>query len=302
MELQVCRFRSERAFSEAIILVVICFAATAPFARQVDPALGVFPSIMIPGAFLSQLVLTFLFWKRWRSRIVLDDRGVEWRRSKTRAVRRLDWDEIDEFFLIGGIGFELRGRGRRISFTELYEDIYHARELCLPRLSGMRDLLRRRALDEGALVFRMPGGRWKAHVAYLAAVLILTGITGSGLAILLDRSFPGLPFFALVFGGSWLWGLRRKASGLGTRVTLRREGLLVRRLDGRNRIAWEDLERTQWNANGGLDLVLRSRKVVSLPGALGNIGLLEEFIHEGTASIELDARGGTESRTMLQRP
>lgn len=301
MELQVCRFRSDRAVAEGIFSVVICFVATVPAAGYLHPGLDRFPQILLPGAVLAALALTVLTWGRWRSRIVLDERGVERRRGR-RVVTRLDWEEIDEFFLMGGIGFELRGAGRRIAFTELYGDIYHARDLCLPRLSGMRDLLRRRALEEGSIVFRMPSGRWKAHVAYLGAVLILTGITWYCLATILNRTIRGFPFIILFFGGSWLWGLRKRASGLGTRVTLRREGLLVRRLDGKDRISWDGLERTQWNANGGLDLVLRSKRVISLPSSLGNLGLLEEFIHEGSESVESEARGGPGSRTMIQSP
>jgi hypothetical protein len=302
MELQVCRFRGDRALTEGIFTIVFCFVTTCPVARFLHFRLADWPEFLIPGAVLTTVALTLLIWRRWRSRIVLDDRGVEWRRSRRGVVTRLEWSEVDEFFLMGGIGFELRGAGRRISFTELYEDIYNARDLSLPRLSGMRDLLRTRALQDGRIVFRMPGGRWKAHVAYLGAVLILTGITWYCLATLLDRTIRGFPFIILVFGGSWLWGLRRRASGMGTRVTLQREGLTVRRLDGKDRIAWEDLERTQCNANGGLDLVLRSKRVIALPSALANIGLLEEFIHEGSAAVELEARGGAGNRTMIQSP
>lgn len=304
MELHVCPFRTDRALGEASLVALASFLLATPLAQAIDPRLFDFPAVLIPGSVLTVLLLSAFTWLRWRSRIVLDERGVEWRRSRSRVVTRLDWTEIDEFFLMSGISFELRGAGRRIVFTELYQDIYHARDLCLPRLSGMRDLLRARALQDGALSFRMPGGRWKAHVAYLAAVLILTGVTWYLLAMFVDRRMRGFPFFIIIlcFGGSWLWGLRKKASGMGTRVTLRREGLLVRRLDRKDRISWEDLERTQWNSDGGLDLILRSRRVISLPYALANIGLLEEFIHEGSASVESEARGGADSRTMMQSP
>lgn len=302
MELLQCRFRSDRMLAEAIFAIVACFVLTSPFAGALDPRLDRFPEFLIPGALAASVVLSLLTGRRWRSRILLDERGVEWRRSRRRVVARLDWSEVDEFFLMGGIGFELRGAGRRIAFTELYADIYHARDLCLPRLSGMRDLLRSRALRDGAIVFRMAGGRWKAHAAYLGAVLILTGITWYCVATLFNRTFRGFPFVILFFGGSWLWGLRKRASGMGTRVTLRPEGLLVRRLDGTDRVSWEDLERTQWNSNGGLDLVLRSRRVISVPSALANIGLLEEFIQEGAGAVESEARGEAGNRTMMQSP
>lgn len=296
-----CLFRKERAAGEAAIATVLCLLAVAPFGPPVD-RLGDLTSILIPGAALSLLVQACLVWGRWRSRIVLDDRGVERRRSRRSGGTRLEWDEVDEFFLFGDAGFELRGGGRRISFGKAYGSLYPAREFALPRLSGMRERLRSRAAGDGSLGFRMPGGRWKAHLAYLAAVLVLTGITGYCAATLLDRKIKGLPFIVLFFGGSWLWGLRKRASGLGTRVTLRPEGLVVRRLDGKDRVSWGDLERVQWNARGGLDLVLRSRRVISLPSALANIGLLEEFIQEGSRLSDSEARGPAGDRTMMQSP
>jgi len=302
MQLLQCRFRRDQAVIEALFFVIASFMATAPFAVGFDERLEGFPENFIPGLVLGAVLLGMLTWFRWRSRIVLDDQGVEWRRSGRSAGMRLNWDEVDEFFLTGGATFELSGRGGRIRFTGYYEDVSRARDLCLPRLSGMRDLLRSRAFRDGSLVFRMPGGRWKAHAAYLAAVLILSGVTWYCLATLLGRRFNGLPFVFLFFGGSWLWGLRRRASGMGTRVTLHRQGLLVRRLDGKDRVTWDALERTQWNTNGGLDLVLRSRKVISLPPALGNIGLLEEFIQEGRTSVDFEARGQAGGRTIMQSP
>jgi len=69
-----------------------------------------------------------------------------------------------------------------------------------------------------------------------------------------------------------------------------------------DRVAWDALERTQWNSNGGLDLVLRSKRVISLPPELGNIGLLEEFIQEGRTSIDFEARGQAGGRTIMQSP
>lgn len=302
MELLQCRFRRDQAVLEAFFFAIASFMATIPAADLIDPRLRGFPEVLLPGSVLAAIFLSALAWARWRSRIVLDERGVECRRSRRRVVTRLDWEEVDEFFLTGGATFELRGAGRRIRFTGSREEISHARDLCLPRLSGMRDLLRSRAFRDGAIVFRMPGGRWKAHAAYLAAVLILTGVTWYCLTTLLGRRFNGFPFVLLFFGGSWLWSLRRRASGMGTQVTLQRQGLVVRRLDGKDRVAWEDLERTQWNSQGGLDLVLRSRRVISLPPALGNIGLLEEFIHEGRARVEFEAREEAGGRTMMQSP
>jgi hypothetical protein len=302
MQLLECRFRKDQAVIEALFFAIASLMATAPFADLVDDRLHGFPENFLPGTVLGVLFLSALTWARWRSRIVLDDQGVEWRRSRRSAGSRLSWEEIDEFFLTGGATFELRGAGGRIRFTGYYEDVSQARDLCLPRLSGMRDLLRSRAFRDGSLVFRMPGGRWRAHAAYLAAVLILSGVTWYCLATLLGRRFNGLPFVLLFFGGSWLWGLRRRASGMGTRVTLHRQGLLVRRLDGKDRVSWDALDRTQWNSNGGLDLVLRSRRVISLPPALGNIGLLEEFIQEGRASVDFEARGQAGGRTIMQSP
>jgi len=83
---------------------------------------------------------------------------------------------------------------------------------------------------------------------------------------------------------------------------VRREGLEVRRLDGKDKIPWDALERTEWNEHNGINLVLRSRRVISLPPSLANIGLLEEFLHEGRRVAESDARDGAEGRTMMQSP
>jgi hypothetical protein len=83
---------------------------------------------------------------------------------------------------------------------------------------------------------------------------------------------------------------------------LHREGILVRRLDGRDKIPWEDLDRAEWNDQNGINLVLRSRRVIVLPSSLGNIGLLEEFLHEGRRVIESESRGGAEERTITQSP
>ena len=302
MQLLECRFRRDQAVLEALFFTIASVMATAPFADLIDGRFRGFPESFIPGVALSAVLLSALFWARWRSRIVLDAGGVERRRSAGSGGLRLNWEDVDEFFLTGGATFELRGAGGRIRFTGYYEDVSQARDLCLPRLSGMRDLLRSRAFRDGSLVFRMPGGRWRAHAAYLAAVLILSGVTWYCLATLLGRAFNGLPFVLLFFGGGWLWGLRRRASGLGTRVTLHCRGLLIRRLDRKDRVAWDALDRTQWNSNGGLDLVLRSRRVISLPPALGNIGLLEEFIQEGRASVDFEARGQAGGRTIMQSP
>jgi hypothetical protein len=85
-------------------------------------------------------------------------------------------------------------------------------------------------------------------------------------------------------------------------VILQREGFVIRRLDGRDKIPWEELDRTEWNEHGGLNLVLRSRRVIALPPTLGNLGLLEEFLHEGRRAVDSEARGEAEGRTMMQSP
>ena len=45
--------------------------------------------------------------------------------------------------------------------------------------------------------------------------------------------------------------------------------------------AWSDLASSEWDARGGLELVLHSGRRISLPPGLGNISLLEEFVEEG---------------------
>lgn len=293
-----CRFRFSRAMGEAA-LAFMAFFLSLLFANEVPDArlyLGCAAGGLV-------VLLTVLFRWRWRSRFLVHEGGVEYRRSENALVTRLEWGEIDELFLLNDTEFEVRGAGRPIRFAGPYEDLYSARQACLPRLERIRESLQARALRDGTVTFGMPGGRWKAHLAYLGAVLILSGITFFCLATLLSKRIRnGLPFIVLFFGGSWLWGLRKRASGLGTRVILRREGFIVRRLDGKDKVPWGDLERTEWNDRNGLNLVLRSRRVIALPRTLANLGLLEEFLHEGRRAVDSEARGEAEGRTMMQSP
>ena len=53
---------------------------------------------------------------------------------------------------------------------------------------------------------------------------------------------------------------------------------------------------------GGLDLTLHSRKVMSLPYALGNIAMLEEFLRAGPTSVDSEAHEHALDRTMMQSP
>ncbi|MBI3855148.1 MAG: hypothetical protein HY293_05605 [Planctomycetes bacterium] len=286
METVECRFRLGRALGEASLAVILSLIAVALFAADLYPRLAKPPALFLPGAALGAVLLIVLTWRRWRTRYRVDGQGVEFRRSAGRVVMRLEWSEIDEVFLLGDTEFELRGGGRMIRFAGPYDDLYPAREASMPQLEGIREKLQARALRDGTLTFRMPGGRWKAHLAYLAAVLVLTGMTWFCLATLLERRIRGFSFVILFFAGSWLWGLRKRASGLGTRVTLRREGIEVRRLDGRDRIPWEDLERTEWNGRGGLDLSVGPGRLLSLPASLANLHLLEEFLQEGRRAVD----------------
>lgn len=295
----VCRFRAARIAGEAALALASCTFAGLGWVWNVRPELTDSPACLIPPAGLLAAVLGLLVWRRWRSRYVIDDRGVEWRRSASRVVTRLGWTEVEEIFLLGWSEFELRGAGRSIRFDGAYDEIPGARELCLPRIAGIRDHLRARALREGRLVFRMPG-MVRAHLAYLGAVLVLTTITALSVWPVLMRGTLGFPVVLVVVGGSWLWGLRRRASGLGTRVTLQREGILVRRLDRSDRVPWPELDRVEWNDRGGLDLVLRRLKVIPLPAALGNLALLEEFLRQWPAADDSGSLGGASDRTMLQ--
>ena len=297
MQPLVCRFRLGRALGESALTLLMVFVGLLWSDSLASPK-GTAASI-IGGA----VVLLFLLGWRWRSRFVVTEEGVDFRRSPGLVVRRLAWDEIEELFLLDESHFEVRGAGGHLRFAGPYEDLDAARDVCLPRLRSIREHLQAKALREGTVTFRMPRGRWMAHLAYFAAIVVLSGITSYCLATLLDRKLrTGLPFILLFFGGSWLWGLRKRASGLGTRVVLHREGILVRRLDGRDKIPWEDLDRAEWNDQNGINLVLRSRRVIVLPSSLGNIGLLEEFLHEGRRAIESESRGGAEERTITQSP
>jgi hypothetical protein len=148
----------------------------------------------------------------------------------------------------------------------------------------------------------MAAGTWKAHLAYLMVLLVLTALTGWCVASLFTRGFFGFSMAAILFGSSWLWNLRKRASRMGTRVTLDREGFIVRRLDREDRVAWRHYQGSEWNEAGGLDLVLRSSRVLALPASLGNLALLEEFLQAGPPPSDSVTPGESEGRTMMQSP
>jgi hypothetical protein len=65
---------------------------------------------------------------------------------------------------------------------------------------------------------------------------------------------------------------------------LYKDGLLVRRLDGSDKVAWSDIVRTEWTDRAELR-ILRSRGApILLPSTLGNIGILEEMVESGRQS------------------
>jgi len=275
MEPQVFRFRGGRVFLEGTGVVLAGLIAPLVVREVALPGLPGLAGPLLVAGLLLYLILT-----RWRSRIRLDLEGIE-RRSGGRLVTRLAWEEVDELFLLGRDGFEVRGAGKSVRLSGVYRIPWNARDLCSERLAGLRDRLRDRALRDGELAFRMPAARLRAHASYLVAVLFLTGITGLLLAPLFRRGRLGFPVFVVFFGGSWLWGLRRRASRLGTVVTLYPDGLVVRRLDGRDKVAWSDLASTAWDGRGGLVLTLQSGRKIPLPPSLGNLTVLEEFMEEG---------------------
>jgi hypothetical protein len=298
MEPLVCRVHPGRIVLEVLLLFPLSMGLGAWAYRTLEPGDPNPERALLVCAAASVLLFLLLCWGRWRRRFVIDAGGVELRRSKSRVLRRLEWGEVDEIFLLGWAAFEIRGAGKSIRLKGPYRFLDRARDRCAPRLAGIRNHLRTRALQDGKVVFRMPDETWKAHLAYLGAILILTILTGLALAPLFKGRFFGLPVIFVFFGGSWLWGLRKRASGLGTRVTLQREGFVVKRLDGKERIAWADFDHSEWNEKGGLDLVLKSRRMLSLPPQLGNIAMLEEFLREGPPPADSPSPEGAENRTI----
>jgi len=280
MEPQEFRFRGGRIALEAWLAGVawLVLAFSAPELLPRDAESRMLRTVLVASLPLPLVLLAVL---RWGSRIRIDRDGIERRRSRKKVLMRIEWDEVEELFLLGRDGFEVRGAGKAIRIAAYHANAWRARELSSEQLGGLRDRLRNRALRDAELVFRMPGSPWKAHLSYLLAILILTGLTGLILAPFLLKRRMGFPFFIILFGGSWLWNLRRRASRLGTRVSLYKDGLLVRRLDGRDRIAWSEIAATEWDAQGGLILVLGSGRRIPLPPSLSNIALLEEFVEEG---------------------
>src|SRR6185436_7376156 len=136
-----CRFRLGRALGEATIAFLAFFIALLFVENFPDPR-GYLTSV--GGGFL--LLFGGLLWGRWRSRFVVHEQGVEFRRSRNAVVTRLDWSEIDELFLLDDTHFEVCGAGRQIRFSGPYDDLYSARQACLPRLERIRESLQARAL------------------------------------------------------------------------------------------------------------------------------------------------------------
>ena len=274
------RFPPGRIVSE-LLLVGVAFFILALVAHEAlrFTAYAGLHSPAAWGAFALTAGALLVF--RWRSRIRIDRDAIELRRSRRAVDVRLEWEEIDEVFLLGPERFEVRGAGKAVVFRGAFPDAARARQRVSARLGGLRDRLRDRALMDGALEFRMPIGRWQAHASYLLAILVLTALTSMVLAPFLAHRRIGFPVFIVLIGGSWIWSLRRRASRLGTRVTLYKDGLLVRRLDGKDRVAWSEIASTEWDEKGGLVLVRRSGGRIAIPPTLANIAILEEFVEEG---------------------
>jgi len=283
MEALELRIPAERIALEGFLSLVACaflvYVGLFVVGRGIQDEIALFGTL---GGWVLVLILLAAF--RWRGRLRLDADGVERRRSRGHLTTRLSWDEIEEIFLLGPFAFEVRGGGKSVRFPASFDGIDLARERCSRRLGGLRDRLRQRALGEGELVFRTPLPRWKGHVAYLGAVLLLTTLTGLLVTALVERMRSGFPFIFVFFGGKWLWRLRGRVSRLGTRVTVYKDGLLVRRLDGSDKLGWSDLGRTEWTEKGDLTVVLKSDRKILLPSTLSNIAILEEFIEEGRSS------------------
>jgi hypothetical protein len=241
---------------------------------------------VLPWAAAGILLVPGLLLLPWRSFLRLDEQGVTLFRSEGRPSAALAWEDVEEVFDLGSGQLELRGRGRRILISARYERGYDAARRSLRRVRGPLDAkLRRRADWDGELVFRMPARLWTAHVVYLITVLVLSALTLLCLIPLTRREETGFPFI-FVFGGFGSWGVRRWASGRGVRLTLRPQGLVLRRLDGTVRIPWDHLARAETNGNGGMDLVLRSGRKHALPADLGNLRFLEELIQEKLAAAD----------------
>lgn len=275
------RFRGFQVFVEIVLAMVLTgFGSMVVVAAATNEGKGPRIGYLFLGSFLVAVLLLRHF--RWRQRIRIDDVGVQWRRWRHDFGRSMLWEEIDELFILGPVEFELRGAGKSIVVTPAYDDPVVARDLVSRRLGGLRSRLRDRAMRDGELRFRMPGGRWLAHSLYLILILVLTALTAAAVVpFFFRRVTTGFPLLLLLGGAvAYVWKLRRGASQLGTVVTLYRDGILVRRLDGSRKIAWSEIIETEWNQEGGLDIVMNAGRRVSLPPRLANITLLDGFVEE----------------------
>jgi hypothetical protein len=273
------------AIAIAGVGTLLAFASKSAFLWEPS-----FETWFLPWAAAGILILPGLLLLPWRAFLRIDDEGVTLFRSEGRPSARLAWEEVEEIFDLGSGQLELRGGGRRIQISSRYDLGYQAAHRSLRRVRGpLGEKLRRRAREEGELVFRMPSRLWTAHVVYLMTVLVLSALTLLCLVPLTRKGETGFPYI-FVFGGFGSWGLRRWASGRGARLTLLREGFLLRRLDGTVRIPWDQLSRVESNGAGGLDLILRSGREHSLPADLGNLQFLEKMVREKLASADSFAR------------
>lgn len=273
------RFRVGRISSEAVgILLAVGAVDAAVWLTLKDDRIR--PELLWAGSAAALVLLVFFIALRWRSRLRLTPEGAFRLRSADRVETRLAWEEIDELFLLGSAEFEVRGAGKRIRFGGAYEDVDRARDHCSAALSDLRSRLVDRAHREGELVFRTPGSRWSGHALYLATVLLLTAVTGGLILMFVKAVRKGLPIFLVFLGTGWLWRLRRRAGRRGMRVTLRPDGLLLRRLDGTDKVAWSDVRGTEWTDEGDLILLLGKRRRILLPSTLANIAILEGLVEE----------------------
>ncbi len=267
---------------------ILAAGITAPpgFAARYDFELLGPAEFLITWGCLAVALTLPMAWARWRSFIRIDVSGVSRFRSRSRAVAVIPWVDVEEVSCLGKQGIRVRGAGREIRITENYQWTSEARELVFDRAVPLiRMRLESRALEGGAVSFRVPRSAVVAHLGYLAVLAVLAALTTIMVAMIIRWRLFGLALCGLFLVPA-VWKVRREVRWLGGRVLLGREGVLVRPLDGQTWIGWEDLTATSW-VEGGMQLRRQSGKAVFIPSSLGNLAVLHELLSERAGAAPL---------------
>jgi hypothetical protein len=221
------------------------------------------------------MVLVAGLW-RWGRRGRLDKEGASLTLSARGPFLRLAWADVEEIYRAGATGFELRGDGARL----LFSDDFDGMDAAWARLWQLRgDSLRRElhaALDAGTTIrFRGPVD---PSIGLLKAGLLLAFL---GPPLLAPLAFAarhpeylaiGAALFCSVWVGVILWGMLRVTAWRSGWVEIGAEGLAMRGAGRARRWAWSELASV-----AGWVVRPKSGRARRVDPGLGNIVYLESL-------------------------